>query len=81
MWILQRIQQLIGEDLATLLPGSGRPFNGAAFLRLFLYLALLIFTISLFLSPVRFTREFISPPGVQPPPPAEHDDVIDPRNI
>ena len=48
MSLLQRISELVKEDLTAILPGSDTPFNSSAFYRLLLYIGLIIFAITLF---------------------------------
>lgn len=83
MTLLQRVGQLISNDLGALLPGTGVPLDRTALVRLLLYLFLFLFAVRLFM-PVLTSSVSAPIPGQQPDyqtPAREPARVLDEQDI
>lgn len=60
--LLFRIQEVLREDFAVLIPGSGQPFNKEALTRLMMYVAFLTFFYYLILYPFFKQKSIQDPP-------------------
>ena len=82
MRLMQRVGDLVREDLGALLPGNRFPLNRESLLRLLLYLCLLIFAVRVFLPQTgRPGRDVPGEKRHGPPSLEEKKSIPEPRSI